>query len=405
MKAILAIVDGLGGRPTDHNGKTCLEAANTPNLNELAQRGVTGLLDPIEPGVKPESDMAHLSIFGYDLDKWYTGRGVFEALGIGMNVKKGDVCFRTNFATVDENLNVQDRRAGRIQEGQKELERALQDLKSPQPDVKVIFKASVEHRGALILRGPGLSGQITDIDPHETGVKVGKAEPLADEESAKETAKIVNELVQQSHEILSGLSLNIDRRKEGKPPANILLFRGASEKIGIPSVRERYGINGVVIAAGALYIGVGRALGLEFKQAEGGTGRADSPIINKAKLAVKELDDGTDFAFIHMKGADSCGHDQDAEAKIAYIEKADEVVGYLLDNLDWNQTRIAFTGDHTTPIAVGDHTSDPVPIVFAGQDITPDEVGEFNEKTVRKGSVGRISGQVVPILLGYSDKI
>ncbi|HEC81447.1 MAG TPA: phosphoglycerate mutase, partial [Thermoplasmatales archaeon] len=144
MKAVLIITDGLGGRPTDYKGKTCLEAAQTPNIDELARRGVTGLLDPIKPGVRPGSETAHLSIFGYDPEKVYTGRGVFEALGIGMDVKDGDVCFRTNFATVDENLVVLDRRAGRITEGEKELEKALQNLKPSQPDVKVFFKASTE---------------------------------------------------------------------------------------------------------------------------------------------------------------------------------------------------------------------------------------------------------------------
>ena len=166
LKAILVIADGLGGRPTDYNGKTCLEAANTPNMDELAKRGATGLLDPIKPGVRPGSDTAHLSIFGYDPEKFYTGRGVFEALGIGMDVKKGDVCFRTNFATIDEDFVVKDRRAGRIREGSKELEEALKNLKPPEPDVEVFFKSSTEHRGALVLRGKNLSNKITDVDPH-----------------------------------------------------------------------------------------------------------------------------------------------------------------------------------------------------------------------------------------------
>ena len=129
MKALMIIADGLAGRPTDYKGKTCLEAANTPNIDELARRGLTGLLDPIKPGVRPGSDTSHLSIFGYDPEKVYTGRGVFEALGIGMDVKEGDVGFRTNFATVNENFVLQDRRAGRILSGQKELEKALQSLK------------------------------------------------------------------------------------------------------------------------------------------------------------------------------------------------------------------------------------------------------------------------------------
>lgn len=401
MKAVLIITDGLGGRPTDYKGKTCLEAAQTPNIDELARRGVTGLLDPIKPGVRPGSDTAHLSIFGYDPEKVYTGRGVFEALGIGMDVKDGDVCFRTNFATVDENLVVLDRRAGRITEGEKELEKALQNLKPSQPDVKVFFKASTEHRGALVLRGQGLSDKITDADPHKTGVKIVEAKPM--DESAKKTAEIVNELVKQSYYILKDLPLNKKRKREGKLPANILLFRGAAAKPSIPSIEELYGVKGTAIAGGALYLGIAKALGMETKQAEGTTGGADSKIINKAKLAVKELQNGKDFIFIHLKGADSCAHDHDAEAKIKYIQKVDDVVGYLLNNLNWDETHLAFTGDHTTPIIYGDHVSDPVPIVFVGPNVTPDDVKEFNEKSVLKGGLGRISGRVVPILFGYCN--
>lgn len=403
MKAIMALCDGLGGRPTDSNGKTCLEEANTPNLDKLAKKGSVGLLDPIKPGVRPGSDTAHLSLFGYDPHEIYTGRGVFEALGIGMEVGENDLSFRTNFGTVDENLILKDRRAGRIQEGQKELEEALRGLELSDQNVKLDFKASTEHRGALVIRGPNLSGAITDVDPHETGVKVPEAKPTDDRDSSRKTAEIINEIVNQSSKILENLPVNQRRRKEGKLPANILLPRGAATHPKLPPLEERYGIEGVVIAAGALYIGVGRVLGLKFKKAEGVTGGADSPIINKAKLAVKELKSGTKFAFVHMKGADSCAHDHDAERKISYIEKVDDVIGYFLDNLDWTETHLAFTGDHTTPIAYGDHVADPVPLVIAGPNVITDEVSKFDESSAHKGGIGRISGQVAPILFGYSN--
>lgn len=403
MKAVMAICDGLGGRTTDYEGKTCLEEADTPSLDKLAESGSTGLLDPIKPGVRPGSDTSHLSLFGYDPYKYYTGRGVYEALGIGMSVSGNDVSFRTNFATVDKNMVIKDRRAGRIQEGQEELEEALKELKSPDPSVEVNFKASTEHRGALVLKGENLSGNISDADPHETGVEVTGTESLDDKESSQRTADIVNDLINQSYEILSDLPLNNKRAGEGKLPANIILPRGAAVCPDIPSLEERYGIEGLMTGAGALYIGVARALGMEFKKAEGVTGGADSPIINKAKLAVEELESGKDFVFIHMKGADSCGHDHDAEAKISYIEKVDDVTEYLRGNLDMSNSHIAFTGDHTTPIQFGDHTSDPVPIVFSGPNVIPDEVNEFDERTVQKGGIGRISGNVAPILFGYCN--
>ena len=403
MKAVLAICDGLGGRPTDHDGQTCLQAADTPNLDELAERGVSGLLDPVGPGVRPGSDTSHLSIFGYDPNEFYTGRGVFEAFGIGMDVERGDVCFRTNFATVDDDLVIQDRRAGRIGEGQDELEEALQELESPEDGVEVDFKASTEHRGALVLKGDDLSGRLSDVDPHETGVKAPEAEAMDGSESANRTADIVNNLVRQSHSIMEDLSLNERRREEGKPPANIILPRGAATYPNIPSIEERYGIDGVMVGAGALYIGVARALGLEFRKAKGVTGGADSPIINKAKKAVEELENGEDFVFVHMKGADSCAHDHDDECKIRYLEKVDDVIGYFLKNLDWDESHLALTGDHTTPIAYGDHTSDPVPLTINGPNIIGDDLEEYSEKAAQKGGMGRFSGDVVPVLFGFSN--
>ncbi len=403
MKGILVIADGLGGRPTDYDGKTCLQAAKTPTLDELARRGINGLLDPIAPGVRPGSDTAHLSIFGYDPYRDYPGRGVFEAVGIGLEVREGDVCFRANFATVDENFMVKDRRAGRIETGQAELERALQKIRLPSdPNVKVLFKASTEHRGALVLRGPDLSPAITEADPHDDGKKVLEVRPTQETPQAKHSAQLVNELIHQSYELLKDLPLNKERQRQGKPAANILLLRGAS---GVPNLRtlpELYGIRGTVIAAGALYIGIGVLAGLEFKRAEGATGKLDSNLINKVKLAVEELQ-SRDFVFVHMKGTDSAGHDHHAQAKIAFIEKIDEAIGYLLENLDWEETHLAFTGDHCTPIVYGDHTAEPVPLVIAGPSVIPDDVQAFDERGVMSGGLGRVSGNVVPMLAGYND--
>ena len=402
MKAILVIADGLGGRPTDFNGKTCLEAASTPNLDELASKGINGMLYPIKPGVRPGSDTAHLSIFGYDPYKFYTGRGVFEALGVGMEVKEGDICFRTNFATIKEDFTVLDRRAGRIKEGTKELENALHKLDELYKDVRIIFKASVEHRGALILRGRNLSHQISDADPHKTGVKIEGAKPLVGDDKAKRTAEIVNRIIKESYRLLKDHPINLERKKRGALPANVILPRGASIKIKMPSLKELYGIKGIAVAGGALYIGIARAIGLEIMKAKGATGRADTNVINKMKVAIEGLKQA-DFAFIHIKGADSCAHDRDAEAKIRFIEKIDEGIGYLMDNVDWGETHIAFTGDHSTPIAFGDHSADPVPIVISGPNVVRDDVKEFNERSALRGGLGKINGNVVPILFGYCD--
>ncbi|HDI10986.1 MAG TPA: 2,3-bisphosphoglycerate-independent phosphoglycerate mutase [Candidatus Acetothermia bacterium] len=405
MKGILVIADGLGGRLTDWGNATCLERARTPNLDELARRGATGLMDPIAPGVRPGSDTAHLSIFGYDPYKVYTGRGSFEALGIGMDVRPGDVCFRANFATVEERdgkLIVLDRRAGRLAEG-KELEKVLAGLDLSRFGVQAFFRASTEHRGALVLRGEGLSAAVSDTDPHETGVEVAKAEPLAEDEAARRTAEILNEITRQAYELLKDHPVNRKRIQEGKPPGNIILLRGAAVMPHLVTIPQKYGIKGACIAGGALYKGVARAAGLEVLEVPGATGDLKTDLVAKAEAALKALED-YDLVFVHIKGTDNAGHDQDPQAKTGFIERIDrEFFGTLLEGLDLGSVNLAFSGDHTTPIDYGDHTPDPVPVLFVGPSIRPDRVERFGERAAAEGGLGRFSGNLVPQLLGYCN--
>jgi len=405
MKGILVIADGLGGRLTDWGNATCLERARTPNLDELARRGATGLMDPIAPGVRPGSDTAHLSIFGYDPYKVYTGRGSFEALGIGMDVRPGDVCFRANFATVEERdgkLIVLDRRAGRLAEG-KELEKVLAGLDLSRFGVQAFFRASTEHRGALVLRGEGLSAAVSDTDPHETGVEVAEAEPLAEDEAARRTAEILNEITRQAYELLKDHPVNRKRIQEGKPPGNIILLRGAAVMPHLVTIPQKYGIKGACIAGGALYKGVARAAGLEVLEVPGATGDLKTDLVAKAEAALKALED-YDLVFVHIKGTDNAGHDQDPQAKTGFIERIDrEFFGTLLEGLDLGSVNLAFSGDHTTPIDYGDHTPDPVPVLFVGPSIRPDRVERFGERAAAEGGLGRFSGNLVPQLLGYCN--
>lgn len=405
MKGILVIADGLGGRLTDWGNATCLERARTPNLDELTRRGATGLMDPIAPGVRPGSDTAHLSIFGYDPYKVYTGRGSFEALGIGMDVRPGDVCFRANFATVEERdgkLIVLDRRAGRLAEG-KELEKVLAGLDLSRFGVQAFFRASTEHRGALVLRGEGLSAAVSDTDPHETGVEVAEAEPLAEDEAARRTAEILNEITRQAYELLKDHPVNRKRIQEGKPPGNIILLRGAAVMPHLVTIPKKYGIKGACIAGGALYKGVARAAGLEVLEVPGATGDLKTDLVAKAEAALKALED-YDLVFVHIKGTDNAGHDQDPQAKTGFIERIDrEFFGTLLEGLDLGSVNLAFSGDHTTPIDYGDHTPDPVPVLFVGPSVRPDRVERFGERAAAEGGLGRFSGNLVPQLLGYCN--
>jgi len=405
MKAILIIADGLGGRPTDMDGKTCLEAAHTPNLDELARRGALGLVDPIRPGVRPGSDTAHLSLLGYDPYQVYTGRGVFECLGIGMEVKPGDVCFRANFATVEatqDGLELIDRRAGRIEAGQDELAAALSQIELGD-GIKLSFRASTQHRGALRLRGEGLSRAVTETDPHKAGALVPEARALTDEAAAKRTAAAMNEFTKKSYEVLKDHPVNKERIKAGKPPANIVLIRGAADLPHLESIESIYGVRGAVIAGAALYRGVALACGMTRIDAPGATGGVDTDLVSKANTAIDALNT-FDYVFIHVKGTDNLGHDRNAAGKKSFIERIDkELVGTLIAKLDWNDTHLAFTGDHTTPIDYGDHTAEPVPILYVGPNVRTDEARSFGERAAARGGLGRWSGRVLPILLNYNN--
>lgn len=409
MKGILIIADGLGGRPTDLEGKTCLEAADTPALDALAQRGAIGLVDPIGPGIRPGSDTAHLSLLGYDPYDVYTGRGVFECLGIGMDVRAGDVCFRANFASVERGetgLIVTDRRAGRIDAGQGDLADALNAVELDVPGVDFEFRASTQHRGALRLRGEGLSRHVGENDPHETGRPAARFTPLSgfeSDERARRTAEALNQFVERGHDALSHHPVNVGRQEQGQLPANYVLARGAADCPHLPSLESIYGVRGAVIAGGALYRGVALACGMTSIEVEGATGGLDTNLTAKARAVVEALSE-FDYIFVHIKGTDNAGHDRDGETKKRFIERIDrEFFVPLLDGVDESKTHLAFTGDHTTPIDFGDHTVEPVPVVFVGPNVMPDAVDAFGERAAGRGGLGRFSGRVLPMVLGYCN--
>jgi len=405
MKALLVIADGLSGRPTDWGEETCLARARTPNLDRLAREGALALMDPIAPGVRPGSDTSHLSIFGYDPAQVYTGRGAFEALGIGLDVRGGDVCFRANFATVEDtgdDLIVRDRRAGRLAEGQ-ELAEALQGLALDDEDVSFTFRASTEHRGALVLRGPGLSAEVTDSDPHEEGKPVALCKPQAETDEARRTAELVNAFSRRAYELLRDHPVNRERRQQGKLEGNVLLLRGAAVMPQLPPITEEYGIQGSCIAGGALYKGVARAAGLTVLDVPGVTGDLKTDLSAKAQAARRALDT-VGLVFVHIKGTDNAAHDGGAEEKTRFMERIDsEFFGTLTDRLSAGDVVLCFSGDHSTPPAVGEHTADPVPVLFWGPPIRTDACERFDEIAAGAGGLGRFSGRLVPQLLGYCD--
>ena len=402
--AVFVVLDGLGDRPLKElGGKTPLEAAKTPTFDRLAAEGQSGLMNVIGPGITPGSDTAHLALFGYDPLADYPGRGPLEAFGAGLETKPGDVAFRSNFATVDSDMVVLDRRAGRdfTPKEQAELQAALDGIDID--GVKVRFLATVEHRGALVLEGEGLYAEISDADPHETGKKILTVRGLKPE--AEKTAKIVNKLMRVAHERMKGLETNKERAKKGIPLANAILLRGPGRHSDIPPLPERYGIKAAVIAGGALYIGTAKYVGMEHITVEGQTGTIDTNFDNIAEKTIETINADYNYVFVHIKATDNASHDGNTKEKILAIERTDTMIGKIIDKVG-DKIVIAVTGDHSTPVSVEDHTCDPVPILFWSNFIRADSVKKFSENDAAQGALHTIRGiDVMPILLGYSGYI
>lgn len=343
-KGLLLIFDGMGDRPVPElGGKTPLEAASTPNLDRMAREGVNGIMDPIAPGIRPGSDTSHLAYLGADPYEYYTGRGPIEAAGIGLDVRPGDVAFRCNFATVDDKMVVVDRRAGRIMEGTDRLAELLNGMEIE--GVKVILKRSVAHRAALILRGEGLGCKVSDIDPHEPGEELRQAR--ASDQASEKTARVLNELVRISHERFENHPVNLERKRRGELPANILLPRGAGILKETPSFEEKFGIRGAAIAEVGLIYGVARILGLDLIRVADSTGGLDTDTQAMGRAAMKALETH-DFVMMNVKGCDIAGHDGNAKAKVEMIEKIDQMVGEMSKSFD-GSLYVILTADHSPP--------------------------------------------------------
>ncbi len=402
-KILIVIMDGLGDRAVKElHWKTPLQAANRPNLNWFAEHGSTGIVDMIGPGIRPGSDTSHLAILGYDPHQVYTGRGPFEAAGIGLVGEKGDVAFRCNFATVNSDMVVIDRRAGRIK--QPDTSMLVESLSGMSFDgVEIVVKEATEHRAVLLLRGKGLSAKVTDVDPHAE-TRIHEAQAL--EHDAKMTAKVVNHFVRSSYEMLDQHPVNSRRRAEGRPPANILLPRGAGIFPDIQPFEERYGMTGACVAGVSLIKGICRVCGLDVIEVKGATGGLDTDMEAKAKEAIRLLDT-YDFVLLNVKAADVASHDGDAHLKVKVVERLDEMAGVIRGQMPEDSV-VAFMADHSTPIEVRDHSGDPVPLLIYCQGMVRDANASYDEASCAHGGLGRLRGKdVLPILIdkaGRSEK-
>jgi 2,3-bisphosphoglycerate-independent phosphoglycerate mutase len=406
LKVLLIVADGMADRPIKELGwKTPLEVAHKPSMNRMADMGVCGIMDPISPGVPAGSDTATLSLLGYDPLKCYSGRGALEALGSGLKIEKGDVCFRCNFATVDESLTVLDRRAGRIaNEDASRLAESLKAVKLSNQSVKFLFQNTVQHRAVLVLRGPNLSTAVSDSDPEKVGEKVLEIKPLNGSSEAHFTAEILNELLQKFSKVLKEHKVNMDRVKRGLPPANMILCRGAGKIPEIKPLQEIYHIKAACIAATSLIRGVCKTAGMQLLDVKGATGTPQTDYLAKARAAVQALKENN-FVLLHVKATDVASHDGNPKQKTEIIEKIDSMLSYILDNLNLDETYVALTADHTTSCVTGKHEGDPVPVAIMGPYVRRDDVKEFGERSCAKGGLGRIrSINLMPTLMNLIGK-
>ena len=398
----MVVFDGGGDRP--RGGVTPLHVARKPALDSLTGRGSCGLMDPISPGVRPGSDTSHLAILGYDPYRYYTGRGAFEAIGAGLELRPGDAAFRTNLATVDDRGVVVDRRAGRYV--RPEEARAVEELiNGPIADevrqrlgIDVIYRSTVEHRGVLVLRG-AVSSRVSDTDPHRTGEPILPAKPLEDTEEARRTAEAINLVTRLFTEKARGLGINSGR----SPPINALLIRGGGHMPMIEPIYEKYNVRGFAIAGVAVIRGIARAVGMEVAgDVEGLRGTKFDSFEAAMDLAVEALA-RYDLVFLHVKGTDSASHDGDWDGKVSVIERFDSALRRRLDEL-WDHY-VVVTSDHATPVAVREHTGEPVPIMVYGPDVVRDDVGLLSELTCWRGALGRVRGiDVMPVIASLMVK-
>ena len=362
-KIVLLVMDGLGGLPRDEDGLTELEAAHTPNLDRLAAEGICGLHEPVGPGIAPGSGPSHLALFGYDPIAYQVGRGALSAMGIGFDLTPQDVAARGNFCTVGEDGRVTDRRAGRISsELNRELCARLRELTLP--GVRLFVETEAEHRFLLVLRGEGLSSEVSDTDPQQVGEFPVK--PRAEAPAAKTTARLVDEFVERAREKLSD-----------QPAANMVLLRGFARRPEWPSMEEVFGLRAAAIAAYPMYRGLARLLGMDALEAE------DSL---PAEVEVLERNWASyDFFYVHAKHTDSAGEDGDFDGKAAEIERVDAVVPRIMR---LEPDVVVVTGDHSTPSLLRYHSWHPVPVLIWSRHCRRDGVERFGERACMAGGLG-----------------
>lgn len=379
-KILLIVIDGLGGLPL--NGKTELETADTPNLDKLTMHSSLGLATPVDIGITPGSGPAHLALFGYDPIQNQIGRGVLEAVGVGLEIGPDDLCVRLNFATIKNGI-ITDRRAGRIstQENQQLCEKISAQIKQID-DVQIIIKPGKEHRFVVVFRGKDLSENLTESDPQKDNKPPIKITQLSD--SALRSAHIINKFIEKTMLII-----------QHETKANYFLMRGFAHHPNLTPISEKYRITPAAIATYPMYKGIARLVGMDILDC---SETWESEIETLAKFQPKY-----NFFYLHLKEVDMKGEDGDFSGKVKLIEKFDTL---LPDILKLNFDVLAITSDHSTPAVLKGHSWHPNPFLLSSEYCRHDGKSKFTENSCAGGSLGNFAQtKVMQLLLANSLKL
>ena len=407
---IYVLLDGVGDLPHSNLvGKTPLDAANTPNLNRLAKNGTMGQVITVGKGIAPESDIAVFNMLGYKFKHDdYAGRGVVEAIGIGIDFKDGDLALRGNFATLNDDGVIIDRRAGRNIEKQdteavsNEIE---EKIKFSDENTTAIITPTIGHRLVIRIRSDcTLSSNISNTDPAYGRIdgmgiaravtdflKIEKCLPLDEESHTKLASKLVNELTEQSLDIMKKSKVNERRKENDKKLLNGILLRDAGNIYPkVTPINDLHSMKFSCIVDMPVEIGISKILKMKTYDAGGRTDYEE-----KAKIAAKAMDE-QNAVYVHLKGPDEFGHDGDAQGKMENIEEIDRrFFGTLLDNIDSSKVAVIVSADHSTPCINKGHSADPVPLLISGDMVTNDDTQRFTETEAKKGRIGLIDGAQV----------
>ncbi|MFP4120401.1 MAG: 2,3-bisphosphoglycerate-independent phosphoglycerate mutase [Coleofasciculus sp.] len=383
-KIVYLILDGVGGLSDSDKGGTELQVAQTPNLDKLAQESSCGLLEIVGPGITPGSGPGHLSLFGYDPLKYNVGRGVLSALGIEFDLKENDIAARVNFATIDKQGNVSDRRAGRIAtDVNRRLCEKIRDKVSWDFEGDYFFETVSEHRAVFVLRGQGLGGNLADTDPQTTGVPA--KDPTPESEDSKKTAELVRSFIDQVQQVLA----DEDR-------ATGILMRGFEQYQPLPAIRDRFKLDGVCVADYPMYRGVSRLIGMDVVPRPGG--------MKQRFQALQDVyGEKYNFYFLHVKHSDSKGEDSNFEGKVKVIEEVDQLLP-LVTGL--NPDVLVVSADHSTPAVMGQHSWHPVPVMIHSKYAQVDDVATFDEYACGRGMLGLRPGvQLIGLALAHAGRL